>query len=227
MLTQNQIDHLFEFCEKHFVRHYDLQVELVDHLANAIEEQIKNQPNLSFQKALENVYQSFGPAGFGPLITEKRVAAEKQGRNMFSKFFKEHLRWPKVILLFLIVAVAYSLFKFHSGFFRIFYISLLAGSFLTELYAVFNFTRTISSTGKKFLIADFSRGSGMLFVLLFIPFCSDIFDKSFPPVLHSTWHVLFSSTMLATLVTIIIADIQVLSSVEKKIRKDYPRAFAN
>ena len=37
MLTDEQIAALFAFCEKHLVRHYDLQVELVDHLANAIE----------------------------------------------------------------------------------------------------------------------------------------------------------------------------------------------
>jgi len=226
MLTQNQIEHLFDFCEKHFVRHYDLQVELVDHLANAIEAQMKNQTDLTFEKALENVYHNFGSAGFGPLITEKRIAAEKQGRSLFWKFFKEHLRWPKVLLLFMIIAIAYSLFKFDSNFFRFFYISIFAGSFLIELYAISNFTRTISSTGKKFLTADFSRGSGLFFVLLFVPFCSDIFDKNFPPPLHSTWHVLFSSTMLAILVVITIADMQVLISLKNKLRQDYPNAFA-
>ncbi len=226
MLNETQIDHLFEFCEKHFVRHYDLQVELVDHLANAIEEQMGIQPNLSFEKALDNVYQSFGSTGFGRLISDKRIAAEKQGSKMFWKFFREHLRWPKALLLFLIIAFAYSLFRIEVVFFRIFYISVLVGSYSIELFAVFNFSRTISLTGKKFLTADFSRGSRLFVFLLFMPFYSVFFDKDFPPTSHGTWSILFFSVLAGIVVIITIADLQVLSSVKKKLQNDYPKAFA-
>ena len=226
MLNQQQIDHLFEFCEKHFVRHYDLQVELVDHLANAIEEQMDTQPKLSFEKALDNVYQSFGSTGFGRLISDKRIAAEKQGRIMFCGYFKEHLRWPKSLLLLLIIAFSYSLFKVDVVFFRIFYICIFLLCPLAEIFAVFNFSRTISSTGKKFLTADFSRGSRLFLFLLFIPGYPDMFDKNFPPTSHGIWSILFLTTLLAILVIITIADIQVLSSVKKKLQNDYPKAFA-
>jgi len=37
-LTKNQIDELYKFTRKHYVYHYDVQSELVDHLANDIEE---------------------------------------------------------------------------------------------------------------------------------------------------------------------------------------------
>jgi hypothetical protein len=40
-LNQEQIEALFRFCEKKSVRYYDLQVELVDHLAERIEEEMK------------------------------------------------------------------------------------------------------------------------------------------------------------------------------------------
>ena len=36
-LTENQIDELYKFTRKHYVYHYDVQTELVDHLANDIE----------------------------------------------------------------------------------------------------------------------------------------------------------------------------------------------
>lgn len=209
MLNETQIDHLFEFCEKHFVRHYDLQVELVDHLANAIEEQMISQPNLSFGKVLENVYQSFGSAGFGRLISDKRIAAEKLGRRIFWKFFKEHLRWPKSLLLFLIIAFAYSLFRADVIFFRIFYISVLSGAYFIALSANFNFRRTISLTGKKFLTADYSsRGSRLFVFLLFTPFYSVFFDKDFPSAPHGTYSILFYSVLAGIVVIITIADIQ-------------------
>jgi hypothetical protein len=36
-LTEDEVDRLFAFCAKHYVPEYDLQLELVDHLATAIE----------------------------------------------------------------------------------------------------------------------------------------------------------------------------------------------
>lgn len=78
MLTKEQIESLFTFCEKHFVKYYEVQLELVDHLANAIELKMADDPNLSFEEALEEVHQSFGVMGFAPLVAEKQKIAEKQ-----------------------------------------------------------------------------------------------------------------------------------------------------
>jgi len=36
-LNVYQIEKLYDFTKKHYVDYYDLQTELVDHLANAIE----------------------------------------------------------------------------------------------------------------------------------------------------------------------------------------------
>jgi hypothetical protein len=49
MLSQEQLQELFSFCEKHFVQYYDVQVELVDHLANAIEAEMAANPKRSFR----------------------------------------------------------------------------------------------------------------------------------------------------------------------------------
>ena len=37
-LTETQIENLYKFTRQHYVYHYDVQTELVDHLANDIEE---------------------------------------------------------------------------------------------------------------------------------------------------------------------------------------------
>ena len=39
-LSEEQIDVLFIFTKKHLVEHYDVQVELVDHIATEIEAEI-------------------------------------------------------------------------------------------------------------------------------------------------------------------------------------------
>ncbi len=83
MLNDKQISYLFTFCQRHFVQYYDVQVELVDHLANAVEEEIENDPKLSFEKTVNKVHRSFGVMGFAPLVAEKQKLAKKQSKKLF------------------------------------------------------------------------------------------------------------------------------------------------
>jgi hypothetical protein len=47
-LSQDQIQELYNFTRRRLVEHYDLQTELVDHLANGIEKQWEGNPDLTF-----------------------------------------------------------------------------------------------------------------------------------------------------------------------------------
>lgn len=96
MLTDEQIAGLFAFCEKHLVRHYDLQVELVDHLANAIESKMAADKTLSFDKALQQVYDSFGVMGFGRLVGTSSAALQKKYSRLRNRQFRGYFSWPLV-----------------------------------------------------------------------------------------------------------------------------------
>ena len=96
MLTDEQIAALFAFCEKHLVRHYDLQVELVDHLANAIETKMNADKTLPFDKALQQVYDSFGVMGFGRLVGTNSAALQEKYRRARNRQFKTYFSWPIV-----------------------------------------------------------------------------------------------------------------------------------
>ena len=52
-LSSDQIQQLYTFTQQHYVEYYDLQTELVDHLANSIEEQWTENPKRSFEEALQ------------------------------------------------------------------------------------------------------------------------------------------------------------------------------
>jgi len=56
-LTQDQIQQLYKFTRSHYVEHYDLQTELVDHLAHGIEQLQNENPSLSFQEALNQEFK--------------------------------------------------------------------------------------------------------------------------------------------------------------------------
>lgn len=111
-LTAEQIDTLFTFTKKHLVEHYDVQVELVDHLANAIEEQWKTNPNISFEDALQKEYKNFGIFGFSGLVEQKQAALQNHYWHIIKKEFINFFSVPKVIIT---VILFYLLFQLYSN----------------------------------------------------------------------------------------------------------------
>ena len=107
MLTEEQVQRLFEFCVKHHVHHYDVQVELVDHLANAIEEKMSADPKLDFDAALASVYASFGILGFSQVVNANAESLAKKYRREKWKLFFSYFSWPKIALttLFFVVSL--------------------------------------------------------------------------------------------------------------------------
>ena len=72
--TAEQIDHLYQFTRQHYVEWYDLQTELVDHLANDIEHIMDNNKDLSFEEAKKVSFKKFGVFGFSDVIEQKQNA---------------------------------------------------------------------------------------------------------------------------------------------------------
>ena len=81
-LTKDHIENLYQFTQKHYVEWYDLQTELVDHLANSIEEQWKQNPKLSFEDALQLEFKKFGVCGFMDVVEERKIALHKKYKKL-------------------------------------------------------------------------------------------------------------------------------------------------
>ena len=225
MLTEEQIQSLFTFCEKHFVKYYDVQVELVDHLANAIEIEMRADPLLTFEKAVEKIYRSFGYGGFQPLVNEKEKMAEKQIKILFWKLFKSHFGWPKVLFFLLLLTIFLALFSFDIIFIKCFLAATIFLGLGVALYASY-FEGFMSVTEKKFLLINFSRISfliGALPCLLYIQGLTG--NKSF--LTHTPLQILIPgiSILLSLNIILIIAACQTLNSIKRTLYKNYPEVF--
>lgn len=97
-LSEEQVERLFAFVRSCSVKHYDVQVELVDHLATAIEEKLEDNPEKSFQEAFWEVHRSFGPLGFTDFVQSKTKAVNKQALRLWWKEFVLWFSWPKMLL---------------------------------------------------------------------------------------------------------------------------------
>ena len=104
-LSEAQINYLFQFVEKKFVKWYDLQIEIVDHLASGIENEMSIAPTLSFESALQKVYNSFGIFGFANIVKERQNYLVQSAKKRWWKEIKSLFKWPGMITLILVLTV--------------------------------------------------------------------------------------------------------------------------
>ena len=93
-ISSEQIQNLYKFTQKHYVEYFDLQTELVDHLANGIETQWQQNPHISFEDALEKEFKKFGVFGFMEVVEERQKALGKKYLGIIKKdfFLSKHLK---------------------------------------------------------------------------------------------------------------------------------------
>ncbi|PCI06471.1 MAG: hypothetical protein COB81_00325 [Flavobacteriaceae bacterium] len=96
-ITKTQIELLYKFTRKHFVEHYDVQTELVDHLANDIEQIWQEKPSLSFDEAKDISFKKFGVFGFMGVVEAKVAAMNKKYWLLIRRFMKEFFQWPQAL----------------------------------------------------------------------------------------------------------------------------------
>lgn len=113
-LTSEQIDQLYNFTEKKLVHWYDVQIELVDHLASKIEEELENNNSLSFDSALQKVYDGFGIFGFAKIVQEKEKELQRSAHKMWWKELISFFKIPNILLVILIGVVLWLCTQFIS-----------------------------------------------------------------------------------------------------------------
>jgi hypothetical protein len=113
-LSEAQILHLFDFVKSKYVRYIDVQHEIVDHLASAIEEEMENDESLNFEQALSLVYSRFPITGFAEIIGEKEKAMTYYWWRKVFIYMKAYYTVPKIIFTFSLTILLYfviSIFK--------------------------------------------------------------------------------------------------------------------
>lgn len=110
-LNEEQIQALFDFTKKKLVHFYDLQIELVDHLAASIEEEMELDKKLKFEDALERVYQRFGIFGFSQIVQQKQKQLERLHFKRWMKEVFSLFRWPQALGSLTLLGSLYTLDK--------------------------------------------------------------------------------------------------------------------
>ena len=171
-LTPEQIDRLYQFTRQHYVEWYDLQTELVDHLANAIEQQWQENPKISFEDALQIEFKKFGVFGFMDVIAEKQVALSKKYKKFVWNELVTFFTLPKIILTVLFTIFFYYLFQY------LFLKSLLDAFHLLIAFVGIIFAFKINSKyqkykkekGKVWFLEEMIKNYGIIAFFAYLPF---------------------------------------------------------
>src|SRR5690606_33137074 len=171
-LNSEQINQLYSFTKKHFVEHYDLQTELVDHLANGIEQQCLQNPSLSFDEALNKEFKKFGIFGFSDIVEKRTRTLEKKYLKFLWKTFKTFFGIRKIIATICLIFVVFQILILSNRFeyFLLIFILPLV-YFVRQGYRNQKaYNKKIKKEGRKWLLEEliFSYGTGLLSLNLFI-----------------------------------------------------------
>jgi len=116
-LTKEEIQELYDFTRRHFVEHYDLQTELVDHLANDIELIKEEQAGLTFVEARDKSFKKFGVFGFMDVVDQRQKAMSKRYVNYLWKYLKQWFELPQLLVTVSIFLMCYILFSNGLGYY--------------------------------------------------------------------------------------------------------------
>ena len=134
-INELQIENLYKFTRQHYVYHYDVQTELVDHLANDIERIWKETPKVSFEEARDTSFKKFGIFGFMDVIEAKQKQMHKRYWKIILRFAKEWFTLPKILITLGLFFTIFALFQVP--YFRYFILGTLALLAVFEMIVVY------------------------------------------------------------------------------------------
>ncbi|MBG6111745.1 hypothetical protein IWX84_002633 [Flavobacterium sp. CG_9.10] len=226
-LTTSQIDHLFTFTRQHYVEWYDLQSELVDHLANAIETEWAQNPKLTFDEALNKEFKKFGVFGFMDVVEKRQAVLGKKYNGLVWQHFKDFFGIPKIVLTIAMTLVLYSILKisrYNEWIFIGFYLILIGFTF----YEIFKNNkikkRKKQTKEKRWLFEEIINQYGSFSCAIIFPFnfFVSIFNHSEKYLGNEIWTLGLSFFLVVLGLLIFIIFKIIPSKAEDYLQTTYP-----
>lgn len=206
-ITASQVEELYVFTRKHFVEHYDLQTELVDHLSMAIEKQWETQPHLSFEKALQIEFKKFGVFGFMEVVEERQKALSKKYSKLIWRHFLEFFKLPKIILTVIAIIATFLILRtglVNEVWFGVIILILFVVAIIELVIIARKRKKAQKSGSKKWMFEEMITSAGMGTNFSFVPlyFFQYIFLHTDNLSIVAPWKVFLLSVIFVSLLLI-------------------------
>lgn len=234
MLTSQQINEISLYCSKRGVKYYDVQIEIVDHIADMIENLQKIYIGLDFNSAFYMIKKKFTDTDFKAIVKNKKKLLYKRFFKILLNEFLLLFKFPKIvitvtyILLSLIIPQATT---------NTIFTSLLMIPFVVPIvvfaYKSFNTRRGLHTEYKNesLLTIEVLKKITIFYSLTFIVLANFLF-----PII-SRITAAYSENQSTSITTFLIVQgfsyfliapiLSIQTSLYNKSRKDYPQAFTS
>ncbi len=212
-LTKEQIQELFLFTQKKWVHYYDLQIEIVDHLAEKIELLLVENPSLDFKQALQKVYQGFGIFGFANIVREKEQQSVRYGKKLFRRELIALFKLPQILFILFLSVFVWQMTQWIP--LEILYPVFLAAWAMVSIWQMYVNIKNNKRQKKKLLMMYFQPQSFIPFLWVEYMFlANELPDTS----------VFYFIVMLVVIFKI--ASQKVYTNIRTQAIREYPDAFA-
>ncbi len=182
-LTHEQVKKLFALCEKYEVYDYDVQIEVVDHIASSIEEKWEKNPNLSFGWALKKSFTNLGWKSFRKLESKLNRQMKRKFTRILWHYIVEYFKLPKILITFAITMCLFLLFQLTNNNKLIITVYCIPISIISLFYNFKYFPQKIDINppgGKSFMIVNYLKELGARTGrLVFFPFWIMLFGTTY------------------------------------------------
>ncbi|HET8809569.1 MAG TPA: hypothetical protein VFM65_04815 [Flavobacteriaceae bacterium] len=172
-VTKPEIEKLYQFTRKHYVEYFDLQNELVDHLANGMEARWEENPHVEFEENLNLEFKKFGIFGFSEVVEKRKAAMQKRYLKLIWKEMLWALRDPKMLFFTVIfTGICTFLMRFETGF-MILYWGIIAMTVAEMIYffrSNFLFRKRMKTQKKTYLLEEMIGNTGGIHLIFLFPF---------------------------------------------------------
>lgn len=197
-LTTEHIAKLYAFTQNNGVAYYDLQTELVDHLANDIESQWAYNQNPDFEMALKAAYSGFSKDGFPYLVQLRKEALGKRYAKLVTKGFVAFFTPPAIVATVALFFGWYYLFGYSSTFFAVVFAVMQISIFAKVFYQRNKVKKKAEASGRKWLFEEIIHNS--IFVLAYMGVALQVIRFCF--FTHTPDYVFYVLPVVATLFTL-------------------------
>lgn len=232
-LTNEEIDYLFTFIEQREVKYYDVQMELVDHFASAIEQRWEIEPVLSFDEALRKEYRQFDRYDFSQIIEEKEETLRKKYRKIEHRYIMDFFSWPKIVATSLVTFLIYQIFQLFENYFLFVRWIVLADILLVGFLSFLVYPKIFSielKENKNFLLFEHLKSRRNYFmqvgrlpssILMFLFFLNKDFHFTF--IENPAFKIFVAFLASMSVVYFIATGIYVPSRVKADFTREFPQ----
>jgi hypothetical protein len=222
-LTPEQIERLYQFTRQHYVEYYDLQTELVDHLANAIEAKWQENQKLTFEEILQKEFKKFGVFGFMDVVEKRQAALNRKYNGIIWNHFKAFFTIPKIILTTTLVGLTYFLLKstlYKADVVLIAFGIIILSFYFFIIYFANKNKKANAATNKKWLLKEIILGRSSIVGMIYLPIQIMLHSEK---VLENSLGVLGISFLLVSLILIeYIMVVEIPKKAEDYLKETYP-----